>query len=113
VQGAVEQFHPLADEDVRRVLGLGRGVEPGLGLGLVLQRREGADRGRLGKWQLGRLGAGLGALWPAAPARAGRGSSEGAEDEDALALAGGAGSRQVAPVRQGQRAGEVELRESE
>jgi len=110
VEGAVEQFHPLTDEDVCRVLGFGCRIEPGLGVGLALQRREGADRRRLGERQLGRIGIGLGALGPAAPARAGRRRRDGANDEDGLAA--GIGPRQVAPVRQGQRAGEVELRES-
>jgi hypothetical protein len=80
VQGPVEQLDPFADEEVRRVLGLGRGIEPGLSVSLVLQWCEGADRSGPGKRQLGGLGVGLGALWAAAPARAGRGSSDGADD---------------------------------
>jgi len=113
VQGAVEQLDSLADEDVGGVLGLGRLVEPGLRLALVLEWREGPDRRRPGERQRRWLGAGLSAPRPATPARGRCGSPDGPDDEDALALGPGPGPGQVAPVRQGQRAGEVELRESE
>jgi hypothetical protein len=59
------------------------------------------------------LGVGPGALRPAAPARGGRWGPDRPHDEDALALIAGPGPGQVAPIRQGQRAGEIELRESE
>lgn len=113
VEGAVEQLDPFADEDVGGVLGLDRLVEPALGFGLAIERREGADRGGPSQRQRRRLGVGLRALRPAPPAGGGRRGSQGPDDEDALALAAGARASQVAPVRQGQRAGEVELRESE
>ena len=48
VEGPVEQHDPFADEDVGAVLGLGRLLEPALGVDLALKGREGPDRGRAG-----------------------------------------------------------------
>lgn len=113
VEGAVEQLDPFADEDVGGVLGPGRPIEPALRLGLTVERRKGPDRRRPGERQLGRLGIWNRAPRPPAPARGGRWRPDSPYDEDALALAAGPGPSQIAPVRQWQRAGEVELRESE
>ena len=112
MKGSVEQVHPFADENVGGVLGLGRLVEPALRLLLIGEGGEGSDRRRPPQRQ--RRGFRLGVGAPrSAPALGGRGRrTQGPDDEDALALAT-AGARQVAAVRQRQRACEVELRESE
>ena len=112
VQGAVDEADPLADEDVGGVRGLGRLVEPAGGGLLVVEGGEGPDRGGPGKRQGGRGALGPRLPWPPASAGRWRRCSQGCDDEDALAGAGTLTS-QVAPIRERQRAGEVELRESE
>ncbi|HEX3239069.1 MAG TPA: hypothetical protein VHR18_02905 [Solirubrobacterales bacterium] len=113
VQGAVEQGDAVGDEDVGGVLGLGRGVEPGLGLLDRREGREGADRGGAGERQRFRLGAGIGSSRSPASPGGGRRSAERLYDEDALGAVLELVTGQVAAVRKRQRAGEIELRESE
>jgi hypothetical protein len=113
VEGAVEQRQPLADQDVRRLLGLGCLVEPARGDAPIVEWGEGADRGGAGERQGGGTGVGVGApRSPPSPWRLRRRSDRG-QDEDALLFAGAGGANQVAPVGQRQRAGKIELRESE
>jgi hypothetical protein len=71
----------------------------------------GADRGHSRQRQRGRIGPGLGAAGTAASPQWGGGGADGEDGEDALLAAGA--TRQIATVCQRQRAGEVELRESE
>lgn len=111
VEGAVEQRQPFVDQDVEGVLGLAGLVEPAGRRLFALEGREGADRGRPGQVQRRGLLLGLARPAPLAAAR-GRGADP-LQDEDALRRSCGVGARQVAPVGQRQRPGEVELDEPE
>jgi hypothetical protein len=113
VKGSVEESDPLGDEDVGGVLGLGRLVEPAGGGVLVLEGREGPDRGGAGEWEGGWGVVGLRLPCPPASTRRWRRRPQSLDYENALALVARARPGQIATVRQGQRAGEVELRESE
>ncbi|MGN6216884.1 MAG: hypothetical protein ACTHN7_08000, partial [Solirubrobacterales bacterium] len=77
---------------------------------LVGEGGEGPDRGGAGEREWRRLGVRRAAAPPTPPPQ--RGRPEPLEDEDALLLALPR-ARQEASVRQGKRAGEVELDESE
>jgi hypothetical protein len=111
VQRPVEQLDPLGEERVDRLLGGGRIGEPAVRLLGAPERLVGADRGSPGQRQRRRLLAGLRLLWPAAAAPARRCRPEREDDEDALPAPRAAD--EVAPVRQREPTGELELRESE
>jgi hypothetical protein len=112
VEGAVEQADALGEQPVGLLLGGERRPQPALGVLGVLEGGEGPDRGGPRQRQRRRLGTGLGRLRAAAPAARGGRRPERLQDEDAL-LRAGSPAREVAPVGQRQRPGEIELRESE
>lgn len=113
VEGSVEQRQPFVGEDLDRVLGLAGLVQPACRLGLVGQGGEGADRGCPGQGQPRRLVTILDPAGPAATPAGGRWRAQSLQDQDALLALRPARARQVAPVGQRQRPGEVELDESE
>jgi hypothetical protein len=98
VEGAVEQRQPLADQDVRGLLGLGRLIEPAGGGAVVVEGSEGADRGGTSQRQVGGAEVGVGAPWPPPAPRWLRRRSDRRQDKDALLCAGARGANQVAPV---------------
>jgi hypothetical protein len=112
VQGAVQQLQPFLNENVDRVLGLAGFIQPAGGCLLVFERGEGADRRRPRQDQRLRLALGLRLARPAPAPAGGEGGADPLQDEDAL-LAGSGLAGEVAAVGQRQRAGEIELDESE
>jgi hypothetical protein len=110
VQSAVEQGDPVADQSIGGVLCLGRLIEPLDGVLLGVERGERPHRGGTGEGKGRWLGVRLRLARPSAPPRRGGGRPERLHHENVLAILV---SGQVAPVREEERTGKVELRESE
>jgi hypothetical protein len=110
MQGSVQDGDAVGDQDVRGVLRLGRLVEPTGCRLLEIEGRERPYRRRPGQRQGGWPASGLGlARSPPSPRRWGGGTQRLHHEHALLGVEPG----QVAPVRQRQWAGEIELRESE
>ena len=111
-QRPVEHGEPLSDEIVDRLVGLDRASQPALGLLRAREGTVGTHGGDARQRQLRRHLARLRRLGAPAPAAGERGRGEGFDDQHALLLVVPAAG-QIAAIGDGQRAGEVVLRESE